>query len=205
MDKSCSWVKGEHGAPAVLLEEDPIPLSTTFRQLSVDVAIGGSKATGPVLSRRLEVGRSALRRLPHLSTYDQRERAINTLVTLLALHGVAVASVTGPDLKGLKTVLVRAPWGPGAFPGPRRSPLSSCSRDTACPRSCTRGMRASYGWPAWPAVRGSRRSLHKLFGSPGAAHLGRASWGARSARRRPWAGARAKPRGAGTSRGHEHL
>ena len=90
----------------------PIPLATTFRQLGVDIAIGGSKTTGPVLSRRLEAGRSALRRLPHLSTYDRRERAISTLVTPLALHGVAVAPVTEPDLRGAETAVVRALWGP---------------------------------------------------------------------------------------------
>ena len=62
VDKSCSWVSGEQGAPAVLLRGVPIPLAATFRQLGVDVAIGGSRITGPVLSRRLEAGRSALRR-----------------------------------------------------------------------------------------------------------------------------------------------
>ena len=80
MDKSCSWVQGGQGAPAVLLRGVPIPLAAIFRQLGLDIAIGGSRITGPVLSRRLEVGRSALRRLPHLSTYDRRERAISTLV-----------------------------------------------------------------------------------------------------------------------------
>ena len=87
VDKSCSWVMGEQGARAVLLRGVPIPLTTTFRQRGVDVAIGGSKATGPVLSPRLEVGRSGLRRLPHISTYDRRERAISTVVTLLASVG----------------------------------------------------------------------------------------------------------------------
>ena len=66
VDKSCSWVRGEQGAPAVLLRGVPIPLATTFRQLGVDIAIGGSKATGPVPSRHLEAGWSALRRLSHL-------------------------------------------------------------------------------------------------------------------------------------------
>ena len=64
-----------------------------------------------MLSRRLEAGRSALRRLPHLPTYDRRERAVGTLVTPLALHGVAVASVTEPDLRGFETAVVRALWG----------------------------------------------------------------------------------------------
>ena len=39
------------------------------------------------------------------------ERAISTLVTPLALHGVAVAPVTEPNLRGLKTAVVRALWG----------------------------------------------------------------------------------------------
>ena len=95
----------------MLLRGAPIPRAATFRQLGVDIAIGGSKTTRPVLSRRLEAGRSALRRLPHLSTYDRRERAILTLVTPLALHGVAVAPVTEPDLRGLETAVVRALWG----------------------------------------------------------------------------------------------
>ena len=90
MDKSCSWVQGEQSAPLVLPREVRIPLATTFRQLGVQIPFGGSKATGPVLYRRLEAGRSALRSLPHLSTYDRRERAISTLVTLLALHGEAL-------------------------------------------------------------------------------------------------------------------
>ena len=109
MDKSCSWVQGERGAPALLLWGVPIPLATPFRQLRVNAAIGGSKATGQVLSRRLEARRSALRRLPHLSTYDRRERAISTLVNPLAFHGVAVASVTDPDLRGFETAVVRVP------------------------------------------------------------------------------------------------
>ena len=112
VDKSCSWVQWEQGTPAVLPRGVPIPPATTFRQLGVDVPIGGSNATGPVLCPRLKAGRSALRRLPHLSTYDRRERAISTLVTPLALHGVAVASVTEPDLRGFETAVVRALWGP---------------------------------------------------------------------------------------------
>ena len=64
VDKSCSWVHGEQGALAVLLRGHLIPLAATFRQLGVDVAIGGSKTTGPVLSRRLEAGRSAVRASP---------------------------------------------------------------------------------------------------------------------------------------------
>ena len=110
LNKSSSWVQGEQGAPAVLLRGVPIPLADTFRQFGVDVAIGGSRVTGSVLSRRLEAGRSALCRLPHLSTYDRRERAIRTLVTPLALDGVAVAWVTDPNLRGLETAVVRALW-----------------------------------------------------------------------------------------------
>ena len=116
VDKPSSWVQGEQGAPAVLLQGVPIPLATTFRQLGVEVAIGGSKATGPVLSRQLEAGRSPLRRLPHFSTYD-RERAISTLVTPLALHVVVVASVTDPNRRGLETAVVRSPWGPARLSG----------------------------------------------------------------------------------------
>ena len=88
-----------------------IPLAATFRQLGIHIAIAGSKTTGPVLSRRLEAGRSAMRRLPRLSTYDRRERAISTLVTPLALHGVAGATVTEPDVRGLESAVVRALWG----------------------------------------------------------------------------------------------
>ena len=80
VDKSCSMVQKEQGAPPVLLRGASIPLARTLRQLGVDIAIGGSKTTGPLLSRRLEAGRSALCRLPHLSTY-RRKRAISTLVT----------------------------------------------------------------------------------------------------------------------------
>ena len=51
VDKSCSSVHGEQGTPAVLLRGVPISMAATFRQLGVDVTIGGSRVTGPVLSR----------------------------------------------------------------------------------------------------------------------------------------------------------
>ena len=38
--------------------------------------------------------------------------ALSTLVTPPALHGVAVASVTDPELRGFETAVVRALWGP---------------------------------------------------------------------------------------------
>ena len=138
-DKLCSGVQREQGVPAVLLRGIPIPLAATFRQLGVDIPDGGSRITGPVLSWRLEAGRSALRRLPHLSTYERRERAITMQVTPLALHGVAVAQVTDPDLRGLETAVVRACGEPRACPGPKTSSSQSCPRGTASPRSWTRG------------------------------------------------------------------
>ena len=129
-------------------------------QLGVDDAIGGSTITGPVLSRRLEAGQGALRRLPHLSTYDRRERAISTLVTPLALHGVAVASVTDPDLWGLGTALVRAL--PGAT---RRSQAKEIVFSVlAKGRRITTVMHTRYKRMLWLARTG-HPSLH-----PG--HLG---------------------------------
>ena len=91
-----------------MLRGVPIPLVATFCQLSVDVAIGGTKVTGPVLSLRLEAGQSALLRLPHLSTYERRERAISTLVTPLALPQLAGTRDRGPaGPVGTRTRLVR--------------------------------------------------------------------------------------------------
>ena len=86
----------------------PIPLAASFHQLGVNVAIGGSRITGPLLSQRPEAGQSALRHLPHLSTYESRERAFSTLVTPLARYGVAVASVMEPNLRGLENAVVGA-------------------------------------------------------------------------------------------------
>ena len=106
-----SWVQGEQGTPALLPRGVPISLAATFCLLGVDVAIKASRLMGPVLSRRLEAGQSALRRLPHLSTYERRERAISTLVTLLVLQGAAVASVTDPDVRRLETAVAWALWG----------------------------------------------------------------------------------------------
>ena len=54
VDKSCSLVRAQQGAPAVLLRGVPIPLADTFRQLGVDVVIGGSRVTGKVLFWRLD-------------------------------------------------------------------------------------------------------------------------------------------------------
>ena len=67
-----------------MLRGVPILPAETFRHLGVDVTIGGSGVRGPVLFWRLEAGRSALHRLPHLPTYERQERAISMRVTLLA-------------------------------------------------------------------------------------------------------------------------
>ena len=64
-----------------------------------------------MLSQSLEEGRSTNRRLPNHSTSDRREGTISTVATPLALLGVEVASVTDPNLRGLKTAVLRALWG----------------------------------------------------------------------------------------------
>ena len=73
--------------------------------------MGGARSTGPVLARRWEAGRSLLRRLPHLPTFQRRLHAVSTLVTPLSLHGVALARVTDRDLMGLETMVLQAVWG----------------------------------------------------------------------------------------------
>ena len=111
VDKSCSWVQGEDGAPVFLLRGVPIPVADTFRQLGIDVAVGGSRTTGPALAKGLEAGRIARRRLSHLATFDRRAKVVNTLVTPPSLHGVAVAPVTDSDPGGFETAVLRAVWG----------------------------------------------------------------------------------------------
>ena len=125
----------------------PIPLATTFRQLGMDIAIRGSKTMGPVLSRRLQAGRSVVRRLPHLPTYDWRERAISTLVTPLALHGVAVVPVTEPALRELETAIVRALWGPARVSRAKEVIFTVLSKG----HRVSRIMHTRYERLLWPA------------------------------------------------------
>ena len=158
-------------APGVL-----IPLAATFGQLGVDVAIGGSRITGPVLSRRLEAGRGALRHLPHLSPYDHPERAINTLVTTLTLHAVAVASMTDPDLWGLETAVVRALWGATRLSQAKEIVFTVLSKA----RRVSLIMHTRYDrllWLAgWPDGRGSPKSSPRPSGNPAAARPGGHFW-----------------------------
>ena len=70
--------------------------------------MGGSRHTKPVLSKRLEAGRGALRRLPHLPAFHRRARAVGPLVTPLALHGVAPAPVTDGGLAKLETLVLQS-------------------------------------------------------------------------------------------------
>ena len=181
-----------------------IPLAGTFRQLGVEFAIGGSRATGLMLSRRLEAGRSALRRLPHLSTYDRREQAIGTVVTPLALHGVAVALVMDPDFRGLETAVMRALWGATRLSRAKEIVFSVLSKGhRVSPVMHTRYERLL--WVARAARRGSLRSSSRPPRKRAAAHLGLALWGARSKRRPPLVGALARAGGAGTSQGTSPL
>ena len=155
VEKSCSQVYGEHPAPAILLRGVRIPLAVTFRQLRVHVAIGGSRVTGPLLSRRREARRSALSRLPHLSTYDRRPRAISTLVTPLALHGVVVTSLTELDLRGLETAVVRAVWGGTRLPRAKEIAFTVVSKG----HRVYLVMHDSSRWPG-PPPTGSHPRLH---------------------------------------------
>ena len=51
-----------------------------------------------------------LRPMRHLPTLDRKMRAVSTLVTPLALQGLAFASVPDQDLRGVKTIVLRAVW-----------------------------------------------------------------------------------------------
>ena len=108
VDKCCTWVQGEARAAPVLLQGQPIPVADTLRQLGLDVAVGGRRTTGPVLVMRLEAGLAVLRRVPHLPAFHGWVRAVRTLVTPLAVHGVAIAPVTDRDLVGLEILVLRA-------------------------------------------------------------------------------------------------
>ena len=50
-------------------------------------------------------------RLPHLPAFQQRVCAVSTLVTPLALQGVAVAPALDRDLLGLETMVLRVVLG----------------------------------------------------------------------------------------------
>ena len=136
VDKSSSWSRGEGGAWAVLLCSLPIRAAGCFRRWGVDVAVGGARSAGPNLAWRLESGRTVLRRLPHLPTFQQRGRAVSTLVTPVALHGVAVAPLTDRDLMGLETMVLRPVWGATRLSAPRKwsSPVRP---DCAHPKTIT--------------------------------------------------------------------
>ena len=203
MGKSCSSVMGEQGALAVLRRGGPIPLAASFRKLGIDIAVGGSKSTGPVLSPRLEAGRSALLRLPP-----------PTSPAMTGGSGPSSRSSTrwrsrewpsrrrrNPTFGGWKP-RSRGPCGePRACPGPRRLSSPSFPRGTVSPRSCTRGTSGSSCWPMWPSGWELPRSSPRLSGNRWASLPGWARWAACSARRPPWAGACARAGGAGRSRG----
>ena len=196
---------GRTGTPAVLLRGVPIPLADTFRQLGVDVAIGCSKATGPVLSRHLKGGRSALRRLPHLSTYEPRERAISTVVTPLALHAVVVASVMDPDLRRWETVVMRALWGATCLSRAKEIVFSVLSKG----HHVFPVMHTRYQLLLWLARVAQRPGVTQVFTEAiwgiGLPPTWDGPGGARAPNGgHPWGGALARAGGAGTSQGKEY-
>ena len=145
-------------------------------------------STGLVLFRRLEAGRSALRRLPHLSTYDRQERAISTLVTPLVLHGVPVTSVTDPDLRGLETAVVRALWGAARLSRAKEIGFSDLSKG----HRISPVMHTRYERPLWLAWVARRPGVTQVFAQAIWQSAGRpppppgwARWGASSKRRPP--------------------
>ena len=167
-------VLGGTGRPRKLAPGSLDPAGGDFPPSSVSTwPLGAQGSRCSTVTRRLEAGRSALRHLPHLCTYDRRERASTTLVTPLALHGLAIASVSEPDLQGLKTAVVRAIWGATRLSRPKRLSSRSFLRGTACPWPCTR---------RWPGSRKSPTSSPRLSGSRVAARPGGNRWGARSKR-----------------------
>ena len=111
---------------------------------------------GPVRSKRLEAGRGELHRLPHLLVFHRRVRAVSTLVTPLALHGVALAPVMDGDLAKLETLVLWSVWGGHqALPGQRGRLLCLGAWPPEFP-SHARALRVhpSSGWRGWRGAPG---------------------------------------------------
>ena len=109
MDKSCIRVQGELGAPAPCSVGKPCwwrTASTTSAGMSLWQA-GCTQAPSSASGWRR--GADTFR-LPHLLTLHHEACAVGTLVTSLALHGVAVAPLNG-NLAKLETLVLRSVWG----------------------------------------------------------------------------------------------
>ena len=103
--------------------------------------------TGPVLMKRLEAGRGALRRLPHLPAFHRRVRAVSTVVTPLALDGVAPATISDGNVAKLKILVFRSVWG-----GTRLSWAEEIVLSVLTPgHHISPVMRVRYDRIIWPA------------------------------------------------------
>ena len=172
-----------------------------IRQLGVDVAVGHSWHTEPVLRKRLEVGEGALCRVPHLPVFHRRVRAVNTLVTLLALHGVALAPVTDSEVVKLESLVLQCVWGATRLSRAKEMVLSLLAPG----HRISPVMHLRYKSMAWlahlPRCPGSPRSSCKRSGNASPS-LGQTALLARwSTSCRPWAATLGRAGGAGKCRG----
>ena len=81
-----------------------------FPQLSVDVAVGGLRHKGLVLSKRLGAGRRALCLLSHLPAFHRWLRTAIIMVASLAPHGVVWAPVLDGNRTKLDPYAPRSPF-----------------------------------------------------------------------------------------------
>ena len=70
-----------------------------------------SQHTGLVLNKRMQAGCGSLRHLPNLPAFQNKVRAVNTLVTPLALQNVAFEPVSDGDLAKLEALILKFVWG----------------------------------------------------------------------------------------------
>ena len=82
-------------------------MAECFHQLGLDMAMGGSRHTGLVLSWLFVAGCRVLCHLPHLLVFRRRLRAISTFVTPLALHCEALAPRRDGDLAKVESLVFR--------------------------------------------------------------------------------------------------
>ena len=95
------------------LDGEQLPVQCEFRQLGVGVRTTPKRGTGPLMEKRMESAKKALRKARMLPVgFEGRALIVAVMILAAGLYGAELADVTMRHAMGLEVAVLHMLWGP---------------------------------------------------------------------------------------------
>ena len=95
------------------LDGEQLPVQREFRQLGMGVRTAPKRGTGPLMEKRMESAKKALRKARMLPVgFEGRALIVAVMILAAGLYGAELADVTMKHAMGLEAAVLHILWGP---------------------------------------------------------------------------------------------